>query len=331
MGQAQAGTSTLALSGQLWQSRLAQAPRVALVWREGRPRTGQSKHRSGSPGLRHRGRGSKHSQVQTAVGSPMLLPGPFPWRGCLFQEALLDSCQAVFPSLTLLSGQGASRAGPPLAWCPQTTAGPGPSRTARPRRSAQGLSLRPPCPKRVARGPHDRPGSTPERPAGASHAETLKTAMAPQGRRGASGQRRQWSALESAARFKIPNPEQFGKSWLESHLQEGPEFKLGAPGPWDLPLTPWHRQSQRGTQVGCTERREGRGNGMPAARGPDIGKDRAGRRYGSWKDQGAGGDGPDLGQDTQDAWLKSWTCLVNAALCLRMAQGTQNHVPTHVT
>lgn len=33
-----------------------------------------------------------------AVCSPMPLPGPLPWRCCLFQEAFLDSCQAVFPS-----------------------------------------------------------------------------------------------------------------------------------------------------------------------------------------------------------------------------------------
>lgn len=41
--------------------------------------------------------------------------------------------------------------------------------------------------------------------------------------------------------------------------------------------------------------------------------------------------GLDLGADTREAWLKSWTYLVNAALVPEDGPGTQNHIPTHIT
>lgn len=56
-------------------------------------------------------------QAQEASTARPLLR-PLPWRCCLFQEVFLDSCQVVFPSLTLLSahvahGQGLYQLGAP--------------------------------------------------------------------------------------------------------------------------------------------------------------------------------------------------------------------------
>lgn len=88
------------------------ARRAALVWREDGPRTSQKQappsHGGPAPGAA--GRGSKRSQVQASGLLSMPLPGPLPWRCRLFQEVFLGSCQAVVPSLTLLSAHMTPRA-----------------------------------------------------------------------------------------------------------------------------------------------------------------------------------------------------------------------------
>lgn len=73
------------------------------------------------------------------------------------------------------------------------------------------------------------------------------------------------------------------------------------------------------------------GAGAHRRRGREEHRRQEGRQLEDQTQGEARRDGPDLGANTREAWLKSWTCLVNAALCLRMAPGTQNHIPTHVT
>lgn len=95
---------------------------------------------------------------------------------------------------------------------------------------------------------------------GCPHAEAPTTATTPQGHGALWAEAFTGPALESASRFKIPNPEQFGQSWLQSHLEEGPGFKLRAPGPGGLP-TPQQVHTEPGSTRGAGDREEGRGQG----------------------------------------------------------------------
>lgn len=108
------------------------------------------------------------------------------------------------------------------------------------------------------RGRQPRPSV--QRPEGSSHTEALTAAAAPQRPWAPRGGALWRPALESVSGFKIPNAERFGPRWLESHLEEGPGFKLQAPGLWDRPTRHQASRAVRGTW-GRREGREGKGRG----------------------------------------------------------------------
>lgn len=214
------------------------------------------------------GRGSKQSRAQASGLLSHVPARPLPRRGCLLWEAFLDCCQA-HPALC----SAALRAGP-LSARPSQTARPLPV-ISLPEEGGQGSpGPASKCPGHCQRGQQLRLQS--------AGARRVLTCRGPNNSHNSPGTRGHfwaemftWPALESASRFKIPNPEQFGQSWLQSHLEEGPGFKLRAPGPWGLP-TPqqasWAHTEPGSTPGGAVEvaRRKGEGregDGCRDARG----------------------------------------------------------------
>lgn len=283
------------------------------------------------------GRGSKQSRAQASGLLSHVPARPLPRRGCLLWEAFLDCCQA-HPALC----SAALRAGP-LSARPSQTARPLPV-ISLPEEGGQGSpGPASKCPGHCQRGQQLRLQS--------AGARRVLTCRGPNNSHNSPGTRGHfwaemftWPALESASRFKIPNPEQFGQSWLQSHLEEGPGFKLRAPGPWGLP-TPqqasWAHTEPGSTPGGAVEvaRRKGEGRegdgcrdaGALQARGPDT-EGQGGQGHEA-SDRGQRRDGRPGGVHAQEASPESWTCLINAALRLNMAPGTPEprHDPCHMS
>lgn len=206
------------------------------------------------------GRGSKQSRAQASGLFSHVPAWPPPRRCCLFWEAFLDCCQP-HPALCSHSPKDRAHAGsafPELLLASGLPGQPGLSPVSLPEEGSQGSpGLVGKCLGQCWRGRQlclksaEARGVLTCRDPDNSHPSPVT-----RGHLGAEVLK--WSALESASQFKIPNPEQFGQSWLQSHLEEGPGFKLGAPGPWGLP-TPhqalWVHRDSGSTWVGGREDR----------------------------------------------------------------------------
>ena len=128
---------------------------------------------------------STHPQNIPSQSTRDSRPVPCPAH-CLEVLPLPEGLSGILPghasSLSLLSGHGASGAGPTLVWCPMNQCWPRALSGSR----AQEVPARPlpvaPCLERAARVPRTSwqvSQSTPERPTGSSHAETLQTVTVP--------------------------------------------------------------------------------------------------------------------------------------------------------
>ena len=138
-----------------------------------------------SPGPIHPPQALWPRQQAQPGAAPCSRPVPCPAH-CLEVLPLPEGLSGILPghasSLSLLSGHGASGAGPTLVWCPMNQCWPRALSGSR----AQEVPARPlpvaPCLERAARVPRTSwqvSQSTPERPTGSSHAETLQTVTVP--------------------------------------------------------------------------------------------------------------------------------------------------------